>query len=150
MTSKGDQSTLGISGLRRVLRGIPTNRNEHLIPPYLPQEFVRVLSVVVVVIHTIDTRFDDVEVSEVGEPLFDLRDEVGEGRFRVLHPHPLERTPRGHTEPYSVFANGVADGFNDFQREPGTVLNRSTVLVGPFVRDVLEKLIRKVSAGEEE
>src|SRR5882757_6487577 len=91
MTSKGDQSTLGISGLRRVLRGIPTSRNEYLIPPYLPQEFVRVLSVVVVVLGAIDTRLEGMKVSDVGEPLFDLRDEVDEGGFRVLHPHPLPR-----------------------------------------------------------
>jgi hypothetical protein len=90
------------------------------------------------------------KVSKVREPFLGLRDEVGEGRFRVLHPHSLPGIPRGDTESDSVFANGVGDGFEDFEREPGTVLNRSTVFVRPLVRDVLEELVWEVSVGEVE
>jgi hypothetical protein len=90
------------------------------------------------------------KVSEVGEPLFCLRDKVGKGRFRVFHPHSLPRIPRGDAESDSVFSNGLGDGFDDFEWEPGPVLDRSTVFVCPLVRDVLKELIWEVSVGEVE
>ena len=88
------------------------------------------------------------EVGDVGEPFFGLRDKVGESGFRVLHPHSLPGIPGGDTESDSVFANNVCNGFDDFEREPGAVLDRSTVFVCPLVRDVLEELVREVSIGE--
>ena len=50
----------------------------------------------------------------------------------------------------SVFADDVSGDFHDFEREHGTVLNRSTVFVCPLVRDVLEELVWEVSVGEVE
>jgi len=150
MASKGDQPAQLIGGFRRTLRGIPTSRDEHFIAPYLPQEVVRRQLVVVTIFDPSYATFGGVKVSKPGEPLFGLRDEVGESRFRVLHSHSLPGIPRGDTESDSVFTNGVGDGFDDFQREPGTVLNRSTVFVGPLVGDVLEELVREVSVGEVE
>ena len=90
------------------------------------------------------------KVGEVREPLFGMKDEVAERRFRALHSHSLPGIPRGDTESDSVFANDVADSFDDFEREPGTVLNRSTVFVSPLVGDVLEELVWEVSVGEVE
>ena len=58
--------------------------------------------------------------------------------------------PRGDTESDSVFADDVGGDFHDFEREHGTVLNRSTVFVCPLVRDVLEELVWEVSVGEVE
>jgi hypothetical protein len=150
MTSKGNQTALGGGGFCRSLRGIPASGDEHLIAPNLPQELVRVAIAAVLVFDTGDTRFDGMKVSKVREPLFRLRDKVGEGWFRVVHPHSLPGIPRGDTESDSVFANGVGDGFEDFERESGTVLNRSTVFVRPLVRDVLEELVWEVSVGEVE
>ena len=88
------------------------------------------------------------KVGEVREPLFGLKDEVAERRFRALHSHSLPGIPRGDTESDSVFANDVADGFDDFEREPGMVLDRSTVFVSRLVGDVLEELVWEVSVGE--
>ena len=90
------------------------------------------------------------KVGEVGKPLFCLRDKVGEGWFRVFHPHSLPGIPGGDAESDSVFANGLGDGFEDFEWEPCTVLNRSPVLVCPLVRNVLEELIWEVSVGKME
>ena len=90
------------------------------------------------------------KVSEAREPLFGLRDEVAESRFRVFHSHSLPGIPRGDTESDPIFAHGVGDGFDDFEREPGAVLNRSTVFVCTLVGDVLEELVREVSVGEVE
>ena len=150
MTSKGDQATLGFGGLRGSLRGVSTSSDERLVSPNLPEEVVRVYTIRFLIIDTRDNRFDGVKISEVGEPFLDLRDKVGEGRFRVFHPHPLPGVPRGDAEPDSIFSNGVGDGFEDFKWEPGTVLNRSTVFVCPLVGDVLEELIWEVSVGEVE
>ena len=97
-----------------------------------------------------NTRFDGMKVSKVGEPFFGLRDEVSEGWFRVLHLHSLPGIPGGDTESDSIFANGIGDGFDDFQREPGTVLNRSAVFICPLIRDVLEELVWEISVGEVE
>ena len=69
------------------------------------------------------TRFDEMEVGKVGKPLFRLGDKVSEGRFRVLHPHSLPRTPGGNPEPDSVLANDLGDGFDDFEWEPGAILD---------------------------
>ena len=44
-------------------------------------------------------------------------------------------------------ADGLGDGFEDFEREPGTVLDRSTVFVRPLVRNVLKELVGEVSVG---
>jgi len=150
MTSKGDQPAQLVGGFRGVLRGIPTGRGEHLIAPNLPEEAVRVQAVVVTVFDPRDTAFCCVKVSEVRETLLGLRDEAGEGRFWVLHSHSLPGIPRGDTESDSVFANGVGDGFDDLKREPGTVLNRSTVFVRPVVRDILEELVWEVSVSKME
>jgi len=150
MTSKGDQPVPLVSGFRGALRGVSTRRDEHLIAPNLPEEVVRVQTVVVAVFDPRDTTFGGVEVSEVREPPFGLRDEVGESRFRVLHSHSLPGIPRGDTESDSVFADGLRDSFDDFEREPGTVLNRSTVFVRPLVRDILEELVWEVSVGKVE
>jgi len=148
MTSKGDQPAKLVGGFRGVLRGVPASRDEHLIAPNLPEEVVRVQTVVVTVFDPRDTTFGGMKVSEVREPLFGLRDKVGESRFRVLHSHSLPGIPRGDTESDPIFANGVGDGFDDFEREPGTVLNRSTVCVGPLVRHILEELVWEVSVGK--
>ena len=150
MTPKGDQAALLADGFHGALRVVPTNGDEHLIAPNLPQELVRVRFIGLTVFFTRDTRFDNVKVSEVREPLFGLRDEVAEGRFRVLHSHSLPGVPRGDTESDPVFADGVGDGFDNFEREPGTVLHRSTVFVCPLVRDVLEELVWEVSVGRVE
>ena len=88
------------------------------------------------------------KVSEVGEPLPRLRDKVGEGWFRVFHLHSLPGIPGGDAESDSIFANDPGDGFEDFEWEPSTVLNRSTVFVCPLVRNVLEELVWEVSVGE--
>ena len=147
MTSKGNQAAQCAGGFRGGLGGKPTGSDEHLISPDLPEELVRLQFVVIAVFDTGDTRFDGVKISEVREPFLGLRDEVGEGWFRVLHPHSLPGVPRGDTESNSVFANGFANGFDDLEREPGTVLNRSAVFVCPLVRDVLEELVWEVSVG---
>ena len=88
------------------------------------------------------------EESEVGEPLFCLRDEVGKRRSRVFHLHALPGVPGGDPESDSVLADGLGDGFDDLEREPGPVLDRSTVFVRPLVRDVLKELIWEVSVCE--
>jgi len=150
MTSKGNQPTQPVGGFRGALRGVPTSRYEHFIAPNLPQEVVRGQTVVVTVFDPGDTTFGGVKVSEVREPLFGLRDEVGESRFRVLHSHSLPGIPRGDAESDSVFANGIGDGFDDFEREPGAVLDRAAVFVSPLVRDLLEELVWEVSVGEVE
>jgi len=150
MASKGNQPAQLVGGFRRTLGGVSTSGDEHFIAPNLPQEIVRRQAVVVTVFVPSDATFGGVKVSEVGEPLFGMRDEVGESRFRVLHSHSLPGIPRGDPESDSIFANGVGDGFDDFQRESGTVLNRSTVFVGPLVGDVLEELVWEVSVGEVE
>ena len=150
MTAKGDQPAQCADGFRGRLGAIPTSRDEHLIAPNLPQELVRLQTVAFEGFVTGDTRFDGMKVSEVREPLFGLRDQVGEGWLRVLHLHSLPGVPRRDPEPDSVFANGVGDGFDDFEREPGTILNRSTVFVCPLVRDVLKELVWEESVGEVE
>jgi hypothetical protein len=150
MTSKGNQTAPCASGFRGGLRGIPASGDEHLIAPNLPQELVRVPIAAVPVFNTGNTRFNCMKVRKVREPLFRLRDEVGEGRFRVLHSHSLPGIPRRDSESDSVFADGIGDGFQDFDREPGTVLDRSAVSVRPLVRDVLKELVREVSVGEVE
>ena len=150
MTSKGNQPAQCADGFRGRLGAIPTSRDEHLIAPNLPQELVRLQTVAFEGFVTGDTRFDGMKVSEVREPLFGLRDQVGEGWLRVIHLHSLPGVPRRDSEPDSVFANGVGDGFDDFEREPGTILNRSTVFVCPLVRDVLQELVWEESVGEVE
>ena len=90
------------------------------------------------------------KVSEIGEPLFGLRDKVGESRFWVLHPHSLPGTPGGDAESDAILANDLGDSFEDFKWESGTALNRSTILVGTLVRDVLKELVWEVSVGEME
>ena len=122
MTSEGDQATFSLGGLRRSLRGISTSSDEHFISPNLSEKIVRLCTITVPVIDTRNTAFDDMKVSEVGKPLFRLRDKVGEGRLRILHPHCLPGIPRGNAESYSIFANGFGDSFDDFEWEPGTVL----------------------------
>ena len=113
---------------------MPTSGDERLIAPNIPEELVRLSrTVALAVFDTRDTRFDGMNVSGVREPLFDLRDKVGEGWFRVLHLHSLPGIPRGDADSDSVFANGVSDGFDDFERESGAILNRSTVFVCPVV-----------------
>ena len=149
MTSEGNQATLRVGRLRRRLRRVSASSDVHLVPPDLSQELVRVHIILVVVV-TGDPRFYDMEVGKVGEPLLRLRDEVGECRFRVFHPHPLPRIPGGDPESDSILANDLGDGFHDLKWEPGTVLARSTVLVGPLVRNILEELVREVSVGEVE
>jgi len=148
MTPKGDQATFGVGGLRGGLRGISTSSDEHLISPNLSEEVVRVCIVPVAVIDTNDARFDTMEVGEVRKSFFSLRDKVGKGGFRVIHLHSLPGIPGGDTESDSVFTNGACDGFDDFEWEPGAILDRSTVFVCPLVRDVLEELVREVSVGE--
>jgi len=150
MASKCNQATQLADGFRGALRGIPTSTDEHLVAPNLPQELVRVQIVGFTVIGSSDKRFDDVKVSEVGEPLLGLRDKIGESRFRVIHSHSLPVIPRGDAESDPVFADDAGDGLDNFEREPGTVLNRSTVFVCPVVRDVLEELVWEVSVGEVE
>ena len=150
MTSKGNQTAPCASGFRGSLRGIPASGDKHLVAPNLPQELVRVPIAAVLVFDTGDTRFNGMKVSKVRESLFRLRDEVSEGWFWVLHPHSLPGIPRGDSESDSVFANSIGDGFEDFEREPGTILDRSAVSVRPLVRDVLEELVREVSVGEVE
>ena len=90
------------------------------------------------------------KVSEIGEPLSCLRDKVGEGRFRVFHLHSLPGIPGGDAESDSILANDLGDSFEDFKWEPGTALNRSTVLVCPLVRNVLEELVWEIPVGEME
>jgi len=147
MTPKGNQTTLGIDSLRGHLRGISASGDEHLLTPNLPQEVVGIHVIAVVVIGSSDTWFGNVKVGEVGEPLFGLRDEVGEGGFGVLHLHSLPYIPWRDAESYSVLADDAGDSFDDFEREPRAVLNRSTIFVCPLVRDVLEELIWEVSVG---
>ena len=89
-------------------------------------------------------------VSKVGESLFRLRDKVSEGGLRILHPHSLPAVPRRNAESDSIFANGLGDGLDNFEREPGTVLNRSAIFVRALVGDILKKLVWKVSVGEVE
>ena len=93
MTSEGDQAALGADRLCGGLRGVPTGSDEHPVSPDLPQEIVRVYLVAVLVVGATDTGFGDVEVGEVREPLFGLRDKVGEGRLRVFHLHRLPGIP---------------------------------------------------------
>ena len=150
MTPKGNQTTPFAGGFRGGLRGKPTSSDEHLIAPNLPEELVRAQIVPFTVFDPGDNRFDGMKVSQVGEPLLGLRDEVGEVRFRILHSHSLPRIPGGDTESDSVFANGAGDGLDDFEGEPGAVLDRSTVFVCPLVRDVLQELVWEVSVGEME
>ena len=150
MTSKGDQPAHLVSRFHRVLRSVPASGDEHLIAPNVSQEVVRLQTVVVTAFDPRDTTFDDVKVCKVGEPLSGLRDEVGESRLRVLHPHSLPAIPRRDTESDSVFANGIRDSFDYFEREPGTILNRSTVFVCPLVRDILQELVWEVAVGEVE
>ena len=150
MTPKRDQPAHLVSHFHRVLRSVPASRDEHLIAPNLPQEIDRLQTVVVTGFDPRDTTFDDVKICKVGEPLSGLRDEVGESRLRVLHPHSLPAIPRRDTESDSVFANSVRDSFDDFEREPGTILNRSTVFIGPLVRDILQELVWEVAVGEVE
>ena len=52
--------------------------------------------------------------------------------------------------PTRSFTDSLGDGFEDFEREPGTVLDRSAVFVCPLVRDVLKELVWEVSIGEME
>jgi hypothetical protein len=150
MTSEGNQAALRAGRFRSGLRGIPASSDEHLITPNLPQELVRVNALKFVVSVTSDARFDGMKISKVREPFLGLRDQVGEGRFRVCHPHSLPGIPRGDTESDPIFTNGVDDCFHDLEREPGTVLSRSTIFVRPLVRNVLEELVWEVSVGEME
>ena len=149
MVSKGDQAAQRTYGFRSGLGGIPTSGDEHLVAPDLPEELIRLQIVAITVFDAGDARFDGMKISKVGEPFLNLRDEVGKGRFGVLHLHSLPGVPGGDTESDSVFANGVGDGFDDFEREPGTVLNRSTIFICPLIRDVLEELVWEISVGEE-
>ena len=148
MSSKGNQATLGFDGLGRALRAVSACSNEHLLSPNLPKELVRISFVGLIVLNTSDPRFDGVEVSKVREPLLCLRDEVGEGRSRVFHPHRLPRIPRGDAESDPVLANDLGDRFNDFEREPGAVRDRSTVFVRSLIGHVLKELIWEVSVRE--
>jgi hypothetical protein len=119
MASKSDQTTLGSGRLCSVLRGKPTCSDEHLVSPNLPKELVRLSVLALSVSDARDTGFDSMKVGKAGEPLFCLRDEVGKGWFRVLHPHSLPGIPGGDAESDTVFANGLGDGFYDFEWEPG-------------------------------
>jgi hypothetical protein len=150
ITSEGDQATLRVGGLRGGLRGVSTSGDEHLISPNLSKEVIRLFMIAIAVFDTGDTRFDSMKVSEVGEPLSCLRDKVGKGRLRVFHLHSLPVIPRGDAESDSIFPNDLGNGFEDFEWEPGTVLNRSTVFVCPLVRSILEELVREISVGEME
>ena len=110
MTSKGNQAAQCVGGFCGGLGGMPTSGDERLIAPNIPEELVRLSrTVALAVFDTRDTRFDGMNVSGVREPLFDLRDKVGEGWFRVLHLHSLPGIPRGDADSDSVFANGVSD-----------------------------------------
>ena len=148
MTSKGNQAAQRAGGFLSGLGSISTSSDEHLIAPDLPKELVRLRMVAIAVIKAGDARLDNMKVSEVGEPFSGLRDEVGEGRFGVFHLHSLPSVPGGDTESDSVLANSVRDGLDDFERESGTVLNRSTVFICPLVRDVLKELVWEISVGE--
>ena len=112
---------------------MPTSGDERFIAPNLSQEQVRLQTIALAVRDAGDTRFYGMKICEVGEPLLGLGDKVGEGWFRVLHLHSLPGIPRGDADSDSVFANGVSDDFDDFERESGAILNRSTVFVCPVV-----------------
>ena len=129
MTSKCNQAAQCAGSFCGSLGGMPTSGDERFIAPNLPQELVRLQTIALAVRDAGDTRFDGMKVCEVGEPLLGLGDKVGEGWFRVLHLQSLPGVPRGDTESDPVFANGVGDGFDDFESEPGTILNRSTIFV---------------------
>ena len=145
VTSKGNQATLRVGGLRGGLRGISSRSDVHLISPDLPKEIVRFY-----VINARLSRFDGMEISQVGVSFFGLGGEVGEGWFRVFHLHSLPGIPRGDAEPDSIFADGIGDSFDDFEWESGTVLNGPAVFVCPLVGNVLEELVWEVSVGEVE
>jgi hypothetical protein len=148
ITSEGDQATLRVDSLRGGLGGISTSGDEHLISPNLSKEVIRVYIAGAVVIGIGEMGFDGMKVSEVGEPLSCLSDKVGEGRFRVFHPHSLPGTPGGDAESDAIFAGDLDDGLEDLKWEPGTVLDRSTIFVCPLVRNVLEELVQKVSVAK--
>ena len=94
MTSEGNQPAQCAGRFHSGLRGVPAGGDENLITPNLPQELVRVRVVVLVVVRASHTGFDRMKVSEVREPLLNLRDIVRKRWLRVLHPHPLPGTPR--------------------------------------------------------
>ena len=150
VTSKGNQAALRVGGLRGSLRGIPPSSDVRLVSPYLPKEIVRIFPIGVTVFDSGDDRFDGVQISEVGESFFGLRDEEGEGWFRVFHPHSLPGIPGGDTESDPIFADGIGDGLDDFEWESGTVLDGPAVFVCSLVGNVLEELVREVSVGEVE
>ena len=106
--------------------------SDELTTPNLPKELDRVQIIAV-------------KVFDVGDTMFS-----GKCWFRVLHPHSMPGTPRGDTESGSVFADDVSDDFHDFEREPSTVLDRSTAFVCRLVRDVPGELVWEVYVGEVE
>ena len=150
VTSKGNQAALLVGGLRGRQGGISSCSDVNLISPDLPKEIVRINPCGVTVVDATNEGFDNMEISEAGVSFFRLRDQVGEGWFRVFHPHSLPGTPGREPEPHSIPADGIGDGFDDFEWESGTVLDRPAVLVCSSVGNILEKLVREEPVGEVE
>jgi hypothetical protein len=53
-------------------------------------------------------------------------------------------TPRADTDSSPILANSFRDRFQDLQREPRPVLDRSSVLVRPLIRHILQELVNQV------
>ncbi len=109
-----------------------------------------------------NTRLDDMKVRQLGKFFRQTLNQVGESRDGILHTHVFETqcqialregcdmltvAVRPGAEAYGrlLDANGLADGLNEFEREPRTVLDGAAILVRAVVRDVLDELVDEIS-----
>ena len=59
----------------------------------------------------------------------------------------LEGTPGADAERRLLLSDGLRHSLYDLQGEPTTVLDRTSILVGPLVRHVLNELIWQIAVG---
>ena len=56
----------------------------------------------------------------------------------------IHGTPRADTNSSPILANGFGNRFQDLEKEPRPILNRSSVLVRPLIRHILQELVNQV------
>lgn len=59
----------------------------------------------------------------------------------------LEVVEGRKAEAYSLVPDSVANSREDFEKEPGPILNRAAILVSTSVDVVVEKLLQEVAIG---
>ena len=76
-----------------------------------------------------------------------LAQHVRERAQRIRIAHIVKNARRRETNPDPVASPDAGDRLDNLQREPGTVLHRTTVAVGTLVGAVTQELIEQIAVG---